>query len=262
MSDDEICMHLGPEFAALSLISIAFMLLMYIIQDRREYAAFKRLASGAARIQYYRKWVLTAFVLFGLSSLLLLFIIGRMRDVVYIPVEFASLRLGGQAGAAGLSPEGRQGFLIGAAIGSVALVGVLAIQVLRLAKAEPALVGDVDALLPRSKAELGWAAALSVNAGISEELFFRLLVPLLVTTLTGSALGGFAVATALFGLTHIYQGWSGVVVTAAVGALFALIYLQTQSLFAVMAVHALADLRVLVLGPALRMWAPKQKRQT
>jgi membrane protease YdiL (CAAX protease family) len=113
------------------------------------------------------------------------------------------------------------------------------------------MLGDFSMLLPREAGE-GWLAAGSaVSAGIAEELYFRLLVPLAIAELTGNALAGFAVATILFALAHRYQRWLGVLSTGLVGALFAWLYLQSGALWVAMVAHAAVDLNGLVLRPAL-----------
>lgn len=110
-------------------------------------------------------------------------------------------------------------------------------------------LGDISAVLPRHGRELPWAALLAVSSGVSEELFFRLLLPLSVAAVTGSGLVGFAVATALFGFAHRYQGWSGMLATSAAGALLATIYLASGSIWVAAALHAILNLNGLVLRP-------------
>ena len=92
---------------------------------------------------------------------------------------------------------------------------------------------------------------MSVAAGISEELAFRLFLPLLVALVTGNAFVAFGVAVAAFGAMHVYQGRAGVIATTLVGALMAAIYLMTGELWLAMVLHALIDLNSLVLRPAL-----------
>nr|WP_246346552.1 CPBP family intramembrane glutamic endopeptidase [Sphingomonas endophytica] len=100
-------------------------------------------------------------------------------------------------------------------------------------------------------AELGWGVLLAIVAGVTEELFFRLLLPLLIAIVSGSALLGFAGTTAAFGYAHRYQGWRGVIGTVIAGVLLALVYLVSGRLWAAMLVHAAIDLNGLVLRPML-----------
>jgi membrane protease YdiL (CAAX protease family) len=112
-----------------------------------------------------------------------------------------------------------------------------------------ATLGDIEPLMPRNGAETGWAALLSINAGLSEECFFRLLLPLLLTSLLHNPLLAFGIATVLFGLVHLYQGVAGVVMTTLVGVVMAGLYLWTGDLWVAIAVHAGLDLFGLVVRP-------------
>lgn len=109
--------------------------------------------------------------------------------------------------------------------------------------------GDIGALAPARRGEIGWGVIVAIEAGVTEELFFRLLLPLLIARVSGSALAGFVVATLLFGYAHRYQGRVGVGMTTAAGVLLALIYLLSGSIWVAMAVHVALDLNGLVLRP-------------
>jgi membrane protease YdiL (CAAX protease family) len=113
------------------------------------------------------------------------------------------------------------------------------------------MLGDFSALLPQDRIEALLAAGSAVSAGITEELYFRLAVPLLIADLAGSAWLGFAVATLLFALAHRYQRWLGVVATGLIGALLAFLYLQSGALWLAMLVHATIDVNGLVVRPVL-----------
>jgi membrane protease YdiL (CAAX protease family) len=66
-----------------------------------------------------------------------------------------------------------------------------------------------------------WWAAVAVSAGICEELVFRGWF--LATLRSELGMGGLSLliaAAAIFGLAHVYQGVSGVILTAVVGAFF------------------------------------------
>jgi len=243
---------LTPMAAGALLAAFALGLIAYTAYDRREYRTFKALTQTRDRQRHYRKWVLVSFVLFGLSSLSLLWLFGDLPAVLEIPAVLRgpfSAWIGEAKGALG---HGALWLFLGGVAGG--LVGGAAIAVLlrrRSPAKKPAIIGDVESLLPRNRAEGAWATLLSVNAGLSEEIFFRLLLPLLVTALTGDALTGFLGAAAAFGLVHAYQGVWGVVATGVMGLVFSAIYVLTGSLFVVIALHALVDLRALVLAPAL-----------
>ena len=99
--------------------------------------------------------------------------------------------------------------------------------------------------------EVGAALALSAAAGIGEELFFRLTVPLLAASVFGSAVLGCALGWALFTLAHRYQGRGGMLAVSVVGAVLGWLYLATGQLWVVIVLHALVDANALVVRPWL-----------
>ena len=90
---------------------------------------------------------------------------------------------------------------------------------------------------------------LSFSAGISEELMFRLALPLLLTLLIGNAWIGFLLSITIFGLMHYYQGWQGVLATTFAALLFSVVYLYTGSLLIPIVMHIFMDLNGLVFVP-------------
>lgn len=115
-----------------------------------------------------------------------------------------------------------------------------------------AQLAKVPAILPGTRRERLLFAAVSVTAGICEELVFRGLVPAWSTKLLPALQWLPAVLSiAGFGLAHAYQGLRGVVLTALLGALLYAAMALTGSLCVPMAMHALNDLRFLALVVAL-----------
>jgi uncharacterized protein len=112
-------------------------------------------------------------------------------------------------------------------------------------------IGDVQALLPRNRAELPYGAALSINAGIVEELLFRLAMPALIFAFTNNVVISVVGSVVVFGALHAYQGIAGVVGATVIGAVLMAVYLGTESIVVAIVVHALFDLRSLVLIPVL-----------
>lgn len=51
----------------------------------------------------------------------------------------------------------------------------------------------------------------------------------------------------VFGMGHLYQGWKGIVSTGIAGLIMAGLFLLTGNLFLPMVVHAVGDLRVLLI---------------
>lgn len=203
------------------------------------------------RVASYRRWMRRAPLAFGASALVALLLTGRWEAIAVLPPEFAPLipgarRLAGFGdNVVHLKVAVLAGFAAGAVIG-------LGIAWWRAHRGQRQLMsGKFAALLPRTPGETGWTAALGVTAGVVEELFFRLALPLFAALVTRDALLGMALATALFAYAHRYQGWAGVAASALVGVTVAILYLATGQLWFAMLVHALLNLNALVLRPLL-----------
>ncbi len=223
---------------------VALFVARAIRKDRREYARFRRYRSTARRQAMMRRWLIESLVLFGGTAVVVLLLVYP----VVTPLLAATQALpavgwlrDALAGGLGI------GLLVGVALGLAALtfVGV------RSARREGGIImlGDIAALLPRNRPELGWGAALSINAGIVEEALFRLALPALLVVVTGEPVSAFVLAAIVFGALHAYQGWIGVLATTVVGVLFTLLYVASGSIVLAMLVHALFDLRTLVVIP-------------
>lgn len=235
-----------PRLAAalLAVGLVALFVARAIRKDQREYARFRRYRSTARRQAMMRRWLLESLVLFGGTAVLVLVltfpVVAPLLAATQALPSVAWLR---DALAGGLGV----GLVIGAVVGGVLLTawGV------RGARREGGIimVGDIAALLPRNRPELGWGAALSVNAGIVEEGLFRLALPALLVIVTGEPISAFVLAALVFGALHAYQGWVGVLATTVVGVLFILLYVASGSIVLAMLVHALFDLRTLVVIP-------------
>ncbi len=229
-------------------------------RDIGEYAAFKLLTDTRDRQARYRRWVLNAFALFVGGSLAILTILGDLGCVIHPPKPFfAAMRwTHAHLGAPSVGPEFLGGMAGGAAI-AVVLGTVLATRAARRgAKPKVQALGDIEPLMPRNGAETIWTGLLSINAGIGEELFFRLTLPLLLVLVTGNVVAAFAVAAIVFGLVHVYQGWVGVLATTFLGAVFTGAYLLAGSLALPIALHAGIDLIGLVLRPTLTRLAARR----
>jgi len=115
----------------------------------------------------------------------------------------------------------------------------------------------VLALLPRTSAERRLAVAVSMTAGICEEVLYRgLLIALAVDLLDLSVSAAAIVAVAVFAVAHVYQGAGGMLATGLLGAVLAALYVATGSLLLPIIVHAVLDLRGLVLVPPVAEHLP------
>jgi membrane protease YdiL (CAAX protease family) len=108
-------------------------------------------------------------------------------------------------------------------------------------------------ILPHTTEEFGWLIIVSLTAGVCEEFLFRgyfiwALAPWL------GWWGAAALGMPIFGLLHAYQGRSGVVRTAIVGAVMTIVVAITRSLYPAMALHALVD-----MGSGLVVWIAQRE---
>lgn len=147
----------------------------------------------------------------------------------------------------GLSlPQGwRLALSIGYAIAATAFLALQLWSVARLspeqrAAARPTL-GAVALVLPHTAAEHRWFLAVSVTAGVCEELLWRGYLPWFFAPWLGNV-GAMVAMVLVFGIAHIYQGWQGAFKAILVGAVMVAIVLSTGSLLPAMVAHTLTDI--------------------
>jgi membrane protease YdiL (CAAX protease family) len=234
-------------WAALTAL-VALLGVRAVRKDRTEYRRFKRFERTTNRQRMMRRWLIESFAYHGGAALVLLLLAGRyvplLLDAVYRWSAFRWFRA---------LVSGTGGFIPGLALGAgIALVAgtVLAVFLARRSANVP-MIGDISALLPRTRGELRYGSALSLNAGLVEELLFRLAVPAVIFGATGSAVAAVVASIVLFGALHLYQGLPGIVGAGLIGVFLMLLYLLTGTIVVPIIVHALIDLRSLVLIPVL-----------
>jgi uncharacterized protein len=234
---------------ALALLAVALVALGWAVNaDLGEFRRFLTLEYTHTRQRMFLWWVVKYFLLFVVMPLGGLALLGRLDALWTFPAEFAAVA--GAIPTFGIDGDATGfigGALLGALIGGGVIGGILAAR----APEPPPTEQSVMAMMPRNPAETGCTALLSLNAGLGEEIFFRLYLPLLLVAIGMGAGLAFVLAGLLFGFAHLYQGIGGVVVTAVIGAVMAVIYLLSGSLWIAIAVHALIDLNALVLRPAI-----------
>ncbi len=96
-------------------------------------------------------------------------------------------------------------------------------------------------ITPGTREELAVFILVAITAGVWEELLYRGFFIWFLIPLTG-AVGAALISSAIFGIGHLYQGRTGVIYTALVGLAFAALYLVTESLWWLMAAHAIVDI--------------------
>ncbi len=106
-------------------------------------------------------------------------------------------------------------------------------------------------LFPDSPQERTWLGALSMGAGVSEELVFRgfLMYYLSAHLPYLNTVEKVLVTSLIFGLGHIYQGWRRSIATGIVGVVLALLYVLSGSLLLPVVLHAVGDWRMLLILP-------------
>jgi membrane protease YdiL (CAAX protease family) len=105
------------------------------------------------------------------------------------------------------------------------------------------------ALLPRTAWERRLFTVVGITAGVCEEWLYRGFFLAVVAALAGGLPTGVLVVVAAlaFGLAHAYQGPAGILTTGLLGGVMAALYLETGSLLLPVLLHALIDLRFLLV---------------
>lgn len=226
---------------------LAFLAIRTVRKDRREYQRFKRYRTTLRRQRMFRTWLVESLVTFGGLSAVVLVLAWQHVGGLLDAVNAWPWVIGARSWLAE-HPELAVSVPIGLILG-LALLTVLAIRATKQSDDGLQSIGDIQSMLPRNRQELLLTGLMSVNAGIVEELLFRLALPALVFGATGNAVVAVVAPLLLFGVMHLYQGVAGVIGTAVVGGLMMALYVGTGSIVWPIIVHALVDLRTLVLLP-------------
>lgn len=109
--------------------------------------------------------------------------------------------------------------------------------------------------MPRSRRELRLFNALSVSAGVCEEIAYRGFLIWYFQGFAGmpggslgSGAGAVVLSSLAFGFAHLYMGWRDALRSTVAGACLAAVYLAAGSLWPGMLFHALIDLNSGVLA--------------
>ncbi|MDM5182101.1 CPBP family intramembrane metalloprotease [Massilia sp. DJPM01] len=111
---------------------------------------------------------------------------------------------------------------------------------------------SLEYMLPVSSHERRWWVAVSISAGVCEEVFFRSFLP---QFLTGQLHGSWTldptvawlVSAVAFGMCHFYQGVGGIVRTTIGALLLSLAAILSGSILLPVVLHLLLDLAILPL---------------
>lgn len=103
-------------------------------------------------------------------------------------------------------------------------------------------LGHLGPMLPTDDRELRWFSALSVTAGVTEELVYRGFLIAYLAAWVG-VWPAVLLSSVVFGLGHAYQGGTGPMLqTGTIGLVLATVYVLGGSLWAPMILHAVVDL--------------------
>ena len=209
--------------------------------------------ASSARPRASLGWAAGIGVMYGATSLVALALLGRLDALTVLPTEFTDAAA--LLGVAAVAPEAL--WEIGAALcGGFVLGALFVVFALRRGwRFGPPYRSPAIAVTRR---EAGAALVLSAAAGLGEELFFRLAVPLLAAIVSGSGMVGCVVGWGLFTLAHRYQGRWGMAAVALVGAGLGWLYLATGALWVVVLLHTLVDANSLVVRP----WLERRLRRS
>lgn len=219
---------------------VALLTVRAIRRDRSEYRRFKRLRLTAKRQAMLLRWLRDSALTLGGSAVLLLALSWQFVEPLLTEIQSWF----------GMPPWLGWVIVLAAVVGLgvLTIVGILA---LRRSNDEVMMVGDIRAMLPRNRQEIRIGWWLSINAGVSEELVFRLAVPATLYGASGSAIVAVVGSILLFGALHLYQGVTGITASTLLGAAFFFAYVATGTILVPIVLHALVDLRSFVLLPTV-----------
>ena len=200
------------------------------------YAAFKsrrRLGDGPLPISRTRLFVQTIFVQLWLFAIA---VVAAMRNGIVL-----------------LNAPKRP--LLAWGLAAIFLAALLAVARWRWPRRDPASKARLYRMLPHDRRELGPYFAVCAAAGICEEIVYRGATATLLARLTGSMVAAVLIASVVFGLAHVIQGWPSAcaIFLIALGA-HALV-LAGGSLVPVMAAHALYDA---IAGVVMPRWYERE----
>lgn len=102
-------------------------------------------------------------------------------------------------------------------------------------------MGNLKALAPQTPTEHRAFALVSVTAGVCEEILYRGILLAVLTPVVG-LWPAVAISSVIFGMGHLYQGFTGLVKTTLVGLAMALLTVFSGSLLVAIVLHVVIDL--------------------
>jgi uncharacterized protein len=155
--------------------------------------------------------------------------------------------------------------IVGLIAGLILLQVVVMLQIRNKPQARAKIEKQLQSLafmLPVTRVERVWFFVVSVFVGgICEEIVYRgfLIHYLMRSPLDLNVTAAIVVSSLIFGIAHIYQGIGGVIGSAILGVVFAVLFVMTGNLALPIFLHALIDARVLLLISEGENFAPAAK---
>jgi membrane protease YdiL (CAAX protease family) len=100
----------------------------------------------------------------------------------------------------------------------------------------------IHLFMPRTPPERGLWVAVAMAAGVSEEVTYRGVLFAVLTGMTGSAVAGAAIASAIFGLSHVVQGWKSAGIVTIIALMVHGLVAVSGTLLLAIAIHAIYDI--------------------
>jgi membrane protease YdiL (CAAX protease family) len=225
------------------LISLFLLVLMPIwgIWDYQRLEASVQQGQPGARIRGYRKILVMEW---GLTALILAAWVLTSRPLPELGITFALADWWWLGGAL---------TLIGLIFMVVQFVGLTRDpEKLNAARKE---IQSLRSMIPDNARETRWFNAVSVTAGICEEVVYRGFLIAYFTAFVG-VIPAAILSSFVFGLGHAYQGWRGIVKTGVIGLVMAALYLLTGSLWAPIVLHIVVDITSGMIGRRALEGAP------
>jgi len=236
---------LGPSpTTAIQYLLFFFLLVLAPLWDFYDTRRLKRSPSSAGKLRYYKTlcawlWIATVVACLGVGWRALFTISPALDEIPWLLHVWVR-------------------YLADIVIAAVVVVVVLlpvAIVVWKKLKKQPRKYSSADALqafsyfFPATRSERRWFAFVCITAGICEETLFRgfLLHYLHVIPWTLNLTLALLISSVIFGLNHLYAGVGGVASNIVFGFLLGLLFLLTGNLLLPIVLHAVMDLRMLVV---------------
>ncbi len=108
---------------------------------------------------------------------------------------------------------------------------------------------SLDYFLPANRKERNWWVLVCISAGVCEETLFRgfMLGYLHMSPWALNLTLAMLISSAIFGLSHLYEGLGGALGSAIAGLLFGVMFLLGGNLLFPIILHIFIDLRALVI---------------